>query len=187
MTDLSVSGFEVEKGGSSSDERVQEVNASPAKEEYKKKLAAELFYGSPYDNRVLNFGGSENAVRAAAAETEKDSLRMLYTLNRMSVKRASYTGRHIPQSPERILDAPELLDDYYLNLLDWNAENILAVALGDSVYLWNATTGAITPLMQTTGSGCHVTSISWAPRGEHRMAVGTSDHKVSQKRDPTPL
>ena len=67
MTDLSVSGFEVEKGGSSSDERVQEVNASPAKEEYKKKLAAELFYGSPHDNRILNFGGSENAVRAAAA------------------------------------------------------------------------------------------------------------------------
>ena len=170
MTDLSVSGFEVEKGGSSSDERVQEVNASPAKEEYKKKLAAELFYGSPHDNRILNFGGSENAVRAAAAETEKDSLRMLYTLNRMSVKRASYTGRHIPQSPERILDAPELLDDFYMNILDWNAENILAVA-GDPVYLWNATTGAITPLMQTTVSGRHVTSISWAARRSNRMAA----------------
>ena len=53
-----------------------------------------------------------------------------------------------------------------------------AVALGDSVYLWNAATGAITPLMQTAGSGCHVTSISWAPRGQSQMAVGTSDHKV---------
>jgi hypothetical protein len=27
--------------------------------------------------------------------------------------------RHIPALPERVLDAPELLDDYYLNLLDW--------------------------------------------------------------------
>ena len=53
-----------------------------------------------------------------------------------------------------------------------------AVALGDSVYLWNATTGAITPLMQTAGSGCHVTAISWAPRGQPLMAIGTSDHKV---------
>ena len=40
------------------------------------------------------------------------------------------------QAPERILDAPELLDDYYLNLLDWGKNNVLAVALGDSIYLW---------------------------------------------------
>ena len=40
--------------------------------------------------------------------------------------------------PERILDAPELVNDYYLNLLDWSADNRLAVALGADVYLWNA-------------------------------------------------
>ena len=40
--------------------------------------------------------------------------------------------------PERILDAPELVNDYYLNLLDWSADNRLAVALGENVYLWNA-------------------------------------------------
>ena len=117
----------------------------------------------------------------------ENASRGVYTNNASSGVKAKKNFRHVPNAPERILDAPELIDDYYLNLLDWNAENILAVALGDSVYLWNATTGAITPLMQTTGSGCHVTSISWAPRGEHRMAVGTSDHKASQKRDPTPL
>ena len=53
-----------------------------------------------------------------------------------------------------------------------------AVALGDSVYLWNASSGAITPLMQTTGSASTVTSIAWAPRGAPQMAIGTSDHKV---------
>lgn len=173
--DMEVSAFEVETccpGGEAS-----EVNASPAKEEYKRRLAAELFRGGPANNRVLSFGRScEHPAERTPAKD--DTLRMLYTLNRQTVRRASWTGRTIPQSPERILDAPELLDDYYLNLLDWNAENILAVALGDSVYLWNATTGAITPLMQTSGSGCHVTSIAWAPRGEHQMAVGTSDHKV---------
>ena len=42
------------------------------------------------------------------------------------------------QMPERILDAPELVNDYYLNLLDWSADNRLAVALGADVYLWNA-------------------------------------------------
>jgi cell division cycle protein 20 (cofactor of APC complex) len=33
-------------------------------------------------------------------------------------------------TPERILDAPNLIDDYYLNLLDWSNTNILAISLG---------------------------------------------------------
>ena len=41
--------------------------------------------------------------------------------------------RYISQNPERILDAPELMDDFYLNLLDWNSDNVLAVALGQTV------------------------------------------------------
>lgn len=115
-----VSTYEVEKGASSQD--MLEANASPAKEEYKKRLAAELFRGEPSNNRVLNFCTEKPAERPT---TGNDTLRMLYTLNRQSVKRTSWSGRPIPQSPERILDAPELMDDYYLNLLDWNADNIL--------------------------------------------------------------
>jgi WD40 repeat protein len=56
------------------------------------------------------------------------------------------TTRHIPSQPERILDAPDLESDYYLNLLDWSAQNVLAVALGPTVYLWNATDGSINEL-----------------------------------------
>jgi hypothetical protein len=39
----------------------------------------------------------------------------------------------IPKSPDKILDAPDIVDDYYLNLLDWSPMNVLAVALGQSV------------------------------------------------------
>ena len=126
-TDLGVSAFEVEQGGSSTGEG--EANASPAKEEYKKRLAAELFRGGPANNRVLNFGlrSTNELPNERPAASGDDSLRMLYTLNRQAVRRVSWTGRVIPQSPERILDAPELLDDYYLNLLDWNDANILGI------------------------------------------------------------
>jgi cell division cycle protein 20 (cofactor of APC complex) len=41
----------------------------------------------------------------------------------------------------RILDAPELLDDYYLNLLSWGKNNLLAIALKNTVYLWNPSDG----------------------------------------------
>ena len=41
------------------------------------------------------------------------------------------TDRTITQiTPERILDAPNLIDDYYLNLIDWSNTNILAISLG---------------------------------------------------------
>lgn len=38
----------------------------------------------------------------------------------------------------QVLDAPALQDDFYLNLVDWSAQNVLAVGLGNCVYLWNA-------------------------------------------------
>lgn len=37
-----------------------------------------------------------------------------------------------------MLDAPALADDFYLNLVDWSAQNLLAVGLDAAVYLWNA-------------------------------------------------
>ena len=50
-------------------------------------------------------------------EGEQSSLRVLYTQNREAAAAPRKYSRHIPQAPERILDAPELLDDYYLNLV----------------------------------------------------------------------
>lgn len=42
-----------------------------------------------------------------------------------------------------MLDAPELQDDFYLNLVDWSAQNVLAVGLGSCVYLWSACTSQV--------------------------------------------
>lgn len=46
-------------------------------------------------------------------------------------------NRRIPLLPEKVLDAPGMADDFYLNLMDWSAKNILAVGLEDTVYIWN--------------------------------------------------
>ncbi len=54
--------------------------------------------------------------------------------------------RVLPKSPERVLDAPDLVDDYYLNILDWSKTNVVAIALRDQVYLWTAHTAEITRL-----------------------------------------
>lgn len=59
-----------------------------------------------------------------------------------------------------------------LNLIDWSFSNILAVALGTSVYLWNADTGAIDQLLDLEGAN-YVTSLSWIPNG-NLLSVGTA-------------
>jgi cell division cycle protein 20 (cofactor of APC complex) len=105
-----------------------------------------------------------------------NSLRVLYSQNKAVAPGAAAAAakmRHIPSAPERILDAPELLDDYYLNLLDWSSADVIAVALGQVVYTWNAATGTIDELMALEGDD-FVTSVNWCPDGGGYLAVGTN-------------
>ena len=75
------------------------------------------------------------------------------------------------------MDAPDLVDDYYLNLLDWGSSNVLAIALGNTVYLWDATSGSTSELLTVDEEDGPVTSISWAPDGRH-IAVGLNSSEV---------
>ena len=86
--------------------------------------------------------------------------------------------RCIPQYPEKILDAPDLVDDYYLNLLDWSSSNILAVCLAQTVYLWNAQSGEIQQLYDTEDDNQIVTSVTWMGKGSNVLAIGNSRKEV---------
>ena len=64
-----------------------------------------------------------------------------------------------------------------LNLLDWSSQNLLAVCLGGNVYLWNATSGDITQLMEMEGPEDYISSVSFIKEG-HNLAIGTSTGEV---------
>ena len=81
------------------------------------------------------------------------------------------------QTSERTLDAPDLVDDYYLNLLDWGSSNVLAIALGGTVYLWDASDGSTSELVTLEDETGPVTSVSWAPDGRH-IAIGLNNSDV---------
>ncbi|GMY38091.1 Cell division cycle 20.1, cofactor of APC complex [Fagus crenata] len=85
--------------------------------------------------------------------------------------------RHIPQYSQMVLDAPDILDDYYLNLLDWGSTNVLAIALGRSVYLWDASNGSTSELVTLDEEDGPITSVSWSPDGHH-IAVGLNNSHV---------
>lgn len=80
--------------------------------------------------------------------------------------------RKIPRAPFKILDAPCLKDDFYLNLVDWSCNNVLAVGLGSCVYLWSAHTSVVTKLCELKFDG-PVCSVSWSQQGTE-LAVGTA-------------
>ncbi|KAK6966405.1 WD40 repeat-like protein, partial [Favolaschia claudopus] len=80
-------------------------------------------------------------------------------------------------TPTRILDAPDLADDFYLNLMDWSTLNVLAVGLGTSVYLWNVQTAAVNHLCNMADSGDSITAVSWV-RGGYNLVVGTASGRL---------
>ncbi|KAH8922178.1 WD40 repeat-like protein [Atractiella rhizophila] len=85
--------------------------------------------------------------------------------------------RQIAKVPFKVLDAPELADDFYLNLVDWSSTNVLGVGLATCVYLWSAQTSKVTKLCDLNDSEDSVTSINWVTQGS-QIAVGTGKGQV---------
>eukprot|EP01114_Cavostelium_apophysatum_P007735 TRINITY_DN19909_c0_g1_i1.p1 TRINITY_DN19909_c0_g1~~TRINITY_DN19909_c0_g1_i1.p1 ORF type:complete len:424 (+),score=90.82 TRINITY_DN19909_c0_g1_i1:78-1274(+) len=127
---------------------------------------AESIFGDSKDCKVLAFKSKAPAPKESAISGHK----VLYTANASAPVKAT---RFISQKPERVLDAPNIVDDYYLNLIDWGASNVLAIALGSTVYLWNAATGTTSELMSTEESNS-VCSVGWTADGRY-LGVGLSN------------
>ncbi|XP_076837495.1 cell division cycle protein 20 homolog isoform X2 [Brachyhypopomus gauderio] len=121
--------------------------------------------------KILHLGGKP----LNAPEGYQNNLKVLYSQvpTPVSIKKT----RYISTVPERILDAPELKNDFYLNLMDWGKHNLLAVALSEQVYLWDAAPGDITMLKKMEDENDFICSVSWSNDGNF-LAIGTSDCKV---------
>lgn len=146
------------------------------------------------DENVYGTAGPSSPWRAAGGRMrlenpfQHDTLRVLQqyeslddpTLSSSVSGSETMIHRKIPSQPCRILDAPDLVDDFYLNLISWSKDNILAVALAHCVYLWNASTGEIQHLATIEGDDDYVTSVSWcsAPGQAKYLAIGTNSHVI---------
>jgi len=148
---------------------------SPSKREYMRAMAENLGTQNLNTTRILAY----QAKPPAAPSSHANNLKILYSSGKTPLSGTKKTVRHIPQAPERILDAPDILNDYYLNLVDWSSKNILAVALGAHIYLWHADSGQIQELACVDrGDGEeYVSSLEWTGDGCN-LAVGTSRGEV---------
>ena len=86
--------------------------------------------------------------------------------------------RKISQKPYKILDAPHLTDDFYLNLLDWSNKNDIAVGLENSVFLLSVNITNVHNLITYKDNDLNnfnksVTSLIWNSTGTE-LAIGNN-------------
>lgn len=90
---------------------------------------------------------------------------------------AKAPARVIPELPKKTLDIPNLVNDYYLNLLHWGSADLLAIALGPTAYIWHPDSGQVDSALTLDDPSAYVSSLQWAPGGR-QLAAGTSTNST---------
>ncbi|EHA8588955.1 cell division cycle 20.2, cofactor of APC complex-like [Cocos nucifera] len=88
--------------------------------------------------------------------------------------------RGILRTCKNVLHAEEMMQERFflvINGLDWGKSNILAVALGPSVYLWNAEKREVKLLRRVNDEEDHPTSVAWSGDGK-TLAVGFASSRI---------
>eukprot|EP00897_Mesotaenium_endlicherianum_P007633 jgi/Mesen1/6899/ME000353S05923 len=156
---------------------------TPLKEGYKRQLEEAYFdaSGSPTSPvRILAFKSKPPVASESIHTLLHRKLFSSLSLGPSPPRTGSQLARGGASAPypnPQILDAPELRDDFYLNVMDWSANNVLALGLGATCYLWNATSGSVSELMTLEDEDDYISSVSWAPDGRH-LAVGLASSEV---------
>ena len=152
---------------------------------YKALIQENLSMGAIDSKKVLHFKNTEldqvYGYRHGIGPAGElcGALHAAYVRAQQVVDEKKKAKRRVPRKAERILDAPELLDDYYLNLVDWSISNKVAVCLGHSLYVWDATTGNSTQLLthDTENRWNVLTAVAWSPLGND-VAIGCADRSI---------
>lgn len=128
--------------------------------------------GVALDQRILScHGRSSTSGSTASSSCHRASAAATAGMMRPLKPATTHARRKIPTAAEKILDAPGMGDmDVRGQLLDWSSTNVLAVCLGPSVYVWNASTGE-TKELYTCRDGTDLTNVGWSFDGRF-VAIG---------------
>ncbi|KAK0588678.1 hypothetical protein LWI29_004069 [Acer saccharum] len=142
---------------------------------YRQKIAENLTLdseGRPF--RMLVFRGSPKSSR--------NSCRRIDEIRREDAEAMKNTTkqsplRKLPKQEAWVLDVPNLIDNYYQKNLDWGNNNILAVALGSELYLWNSKNSNVQKLLQVVEEDNYPTSVAWSGSARN-LVVGYANSKL---------
>lgn len=80
----------------------------------------------------------------------------------LKISKVEKKSNKLPKKAEQVLDAPGLINDYYLNLIDWGKKNLLAVCLGEGAFVWNPASQEGRQFFTSENSLMVPTSIAWS-------------------------
>lgn len=171
----------LERLGLDDDEPAPSTYARPAPDTlaYQSSLASAC--GVSLNTRILAF-------KPAPPESSKPiDLRSQYNRPLKPANASAQFRRRVLTAPERVLDAPGLVDDYYLNLLDWSSGNQVAIGLERSVYVWSADSGTVKSLLETSPD-TYVSSVKWSGDGAYvGVGLGTGEVQIWDVEEGTKL
>lgn len=135
--------------------------------------------GVPLNKRVLSYHEAPPTSSSdSALSMQREFARPLYARPGelpSSTGAITNKSRKIPTQPERVLDAPGMVDDFYLNLLSWSCQNVLAVALAENTYIWRADTGVVTQVGEAP-EGTYISSVDFSNDGAYLgVGIGTGE------------
>lgn len=91
---------------------------------------------------------------------------------------SSSSSLHISTKPLHVLDAPRLVDDFYLNVIAWSKSDIIAVALDREVWIPDSSDSTRhARRVCVAGGNSYITSLEWTPDHSH-LAVGMNSGNV---------
>jgi cell division cycle protein 20 (cofactor of APC complex) len=123
--------------------------------------------GVPLNKRVLAFHEAPPPAADSTLSKQREFARPLYTRPgevATSTGTTTNKSRKIPTKPFRVLDAPGIVDDFYLNLLSWSPLNVVAIGLGDQTYVWKADSGEVVHVGEAP-EGSYVSSVDFSNDG----------------------
>ncbi|KAF2839343.1 WD40 repeat-like protein [Patellaria atrata CBS 101060] len=128
------------------------------------------------------------AFKPAPPESSKPiDLRSQYNRPLKPAGQSAQFRRKVLSTPERVLDAPGLVDDYYLNLLDWSSGNQVAIGLERSVYVWSAESGTVASLLECSAD-TYISSVKWSGDGAYvGVGLGTGEVQIWDVEEGTKL
>jgi cell division cycle 20, cofactor of APC complex len=153
------------------------INTQPSSPGHTARLAAAA--GVPINKRVLAYHEPPPPSSSdPLLSQQRELVRPLYARPGAlpsSTGFASNKSRKIPTEPERVLDAPGIVDDFYLNLVAWGSLNMLAVALEAVTYIWNGDTGEAVQLGEAP-EGSYLSSLDFSADGQFLgIGLGTGE------------
>ncbi|KAF9466405.1 WD40-repeat-containing domain protein [Collybia nuda] len=156
------------------------LNPKSASPGHTARLAAAT--GVPLNRRILGYHEqppSASSSSDTALAQHREFARPLYASRPgtlpSSTGATTNKSRKIPTQPERVLDAPGMVDDFYLNLISWSCQNAVAVALEASTYIWKADTGTVVQMGEAP-EGTYVSSVDFSNDGMFLgIGIGNGD------------